>query len=154
METSHSARARYSLPKLNAPPRREAAELARREAEEERAVMPPASKKEPEREDLVMVTVSTPERRPVTTYIEYTGTTQASERVDLRARVKGLLESIHFKPDTDVKQGDLLFVVDSKPFQAKVDQAAADLTSKEVLLVSAESEFKRCSRLYAVNATL
>jgi membrane fusion protein (multidrug efflux system) len=95
-----------------------------------------------------VVTVSTPERRPVTTYMEHTGTTQAIETVDLRARVKGFLESIHFTPGESVKQGALLFVIDPKPFQAKVDQAAADLTSKEAQLVSAESEFKRSTQLY------
>ncbi|HMB06745.1 MAG TPA: efflux RND transporter periplasmic adaptor subunit [Isosphaeraceae bacterium] len=95
-----------------------------------------------------VVTVSTPERRPVTTYLEHTGTTQAIETVDLRARVRGFLESIHFTPGAIVKQGALLFVIDPKPFRAKVDQAAADLESKEAQLVSAESEFKRSSQLY------
>ena len=97
---------------------------------------------------LPSVTVSAPERRRVTTYREHTGTTQAIKSNELRARVKGFLESIHFKPGDEVKEGDLLFLIDPKPFQAKVDQAAADLTSKEAQLVSAESEFKRSAQLY------
>jgi RND family efflux transporter MFP subunit len=94
------------------------------------------------------VTVARPVRRSVTTYLPYTGTTKAVESVDLRARVRGFLESIHFKPGDDVKKNDLLFVIDPKPFQAKVDQAAADLASKEAQLVNAESEYKRTLALY------
>ena len=94
------------------------------------------------------VTVATPERRTVTSYLEYTGTTQAFESVDLRARVMGFLESIHFKPGDDVKKDALLFVIDAKPFQAKVDQSAADFASKEATLVGAESEYKRTTALY------
>src|SRR5579883_2447660 len=95
-----------------------------------------------------LVTVTTPVRRAVTSYATYTGTTKAVQSVDLRARVKGFLESIHFKPADDVKKGDLLFVIDPKPFQAKVDQASADLANKGAQLDNAESEYRRSVPLH------
>ena len=61
--------------------------------------------------------MSLPIRRPVQTYIEYTGTTKAIETVDLRARVKGFLQERPFREGADVKKGDLLFVIDEIPFQ-------------------------------------
>jgi RND family efflux transporter MFP subunit len=73
------------------------------------------------------VTVSPPVRQLVTNYAEFTGTTEAVEAVELRARVEGFLENILFKDSTRVKKGDLLFIIDPKPFQAKLDQAKADL---------------------------
>src|SRR5258707_477462 len=82
------------------------------------------------------VTVSPPLRRPVTVYLDYTGNTRAVATVELRARVKGFLDEIRFKPGQDVKKGDLLFVIDPKPFQARVDQLKADLENKVAQLAS------------------
>jgi len=93
------------------------------------------------------VIVSPPIRQDVTSYREYTGTTRAIESVELRARVKGFLESIHFRPGANVRQGDLLFVIDPKPFQSKVDQAKADLASKQATLENMESELMRSTQL-------
>lgn len=94
------------------------------------------------------VTVTLPVQRSVTSYATFTGTTKAVATVDLRARVKGFLESIDFSPGDDIKEGKLLFVIDPKPFQAKVDQAAADLANKEAQLANAESEYQRANHLY------
>jgi len=94
------------------------------------------------------VTVTLPVQRSVTSYATFTGTTKAVATVDLRARVKGFLESIDFNPGDDVNEGKLLFVIDPKPFQAKVDQAAADLANKEAQLANAESEYQRANHLY------
>src|SRR4051812_16466475 len=64
------------------------------------------------------VIVSTPIKRDVTVYHEYTGNTHASESVEIRARVQGYLDSIHFQDGAEVKEGDLLFVIDPRPYQA------------------------------------
>ncbi|HVZ93411.1 MAG TPA: efflux RND transporter periplasmic adaptor subunit [Phycisphaerales bacterium] len=77
------------------------------------------------------VTVAHPVRKSVTRYLEYTGTTEAYESVDLRARVSGFLEEFRFKPGAAVKKGDLLFVIDPRVYRAQQQQAAADLASKE-----------------------
>src|SRR4051812_46978266 len=71
------------------------------------------------------VTVAHPVQRSVTRYIEATGTTEAFQSVELRARVPGFLEQINFKPGASVKKGELLFVIDKRTYQAAVDRADA-----------------------------
>jgi RND family efflux transporter MFP subunit len=77
------------------------------------------------------VVVGTAQQRPVTEYHEYTGNTQASEFVQIRARVGGYLDSIHFKDGDTVSEGALLFVIDQRPYKAQLDQAKADLEGKK-----------------------
>jgi len=86
------------------------------------------------------VTVAEPLQEPVTNYLEFTGNTAAVEAVEVRARVGGFLESMHFEPGTQVEQGDLLFVIDPRPFQAQLDSAKADLASAKAQLAKAESD--------------
>src|SRR3989454_12170004 len=73
------------------------------------------------------VTVSQPISRDVVEWEEYTGRLEAMESVEVRARVNGYLQSIHFKNGVSVKQGDLLFVIDPRPYQAELERAKADL---------------------------
>src|SRR5215510_1570452 len=73
------------------------------------------------------VTVSQPISREVVEWEEYTGRLEAVESVEIRARVNGYLQSIHFKNGAIVKQGDLLFVIDPRPYQAELERAKADL---------------------------
>jgi RND family efflux transporter MFP subunit len=89
------------------------------------------------------VTVAPPVRQLVTNYAEFTGTTEAVEAVELRARVEGFLENILFKDSARVKKGDLLFVIDPKPFQAKLDQAEADLMVSRAELKLAQTTLMR-----------
>lgn len=77
------------------------------------------------------VTVSRPVAQEVTTYLEFSGHTVAVEAVEIRARVEGYLQSVNFTPDSEVKKGDLLFVIEPELYQARVDQAQADLQGKE-----------------------
>src|ERR1700694_482820 len=60
------------------------------------------------------VVVDVPVQRPITVYSEFTGTTQASEVVEVRPRVQGYLNSIYFADGSNVIQGDLLFVIRSE----------------------------------------
>jgi multidrug efflux pump subunit AcrA (membrane-fusion protein) len=73
------------------------------------------------------VTVSKPIQKSITEWDEYTGRFTAVETVEIRARVSGFIESIHFRDGQIVKQGDLLFVIDPRPYQSVVDQATANL---------------------------
>jgi multidrug efflux system membrane fusion protein len=73
------------------------------------------------------VTVSKPVHKTITEWDEYTGRFVAIATVDVRARVSGFIESIHFRDGQIVKQGDLLFVIDQRPYQIAVEQAKADL---------------------------
>ncbi|MCA9250841.1 MAG: efflux RND transporter periplasmic adaptor subunit [Phycisphaerales bacterium] len=87
----------------------------------------------------------------MTNFAEFTGTTESIEFVEIRARVKGFLEKVNFEPGADVNEGDLLFVIDSKPFQAQLDKAEANLASRNAELSLAEYDFKRVERLHEEN---
>jgi membrane fusion protein (multidrug efflux system) len=93
------------------------------------------------------VTVSHPERRTVTNYLEYTGTARAVETVQVRARVEGYLDRIQFKDGQEVEQGQLLFEIDPRPFRAKLDAAQAELASAQAQFARRESDFQRDTRL-------
>ncbi|MEZ4601311.1 MAG: efflux RND transporter periplasmic adaptor subunit [Syntrophotaleaceae bacterium] len=89
------------------------------------------------------VTVAPPVQKPVTFYARYTGQTEAVESVEIRARVEGYLESIHFRDADLVKKGDLLFEIDPRPYQARLDEATALLATRRAELHLAESTLQR-----------
>lgn len=86
------------------------------------------------------VTVSRPVEQEITTYAEFTGHTVSVEAVDIRARVQGYLQRVTFAPGSEVKKGDLLFVIEPDLYQARVDQAQADLQGKEAQAKAAEAQ--------------
>ncbi len=73
------------------------------------------------------VTVATPVKKVVSDYDEYVGRFVAIDAVEVRARVSGYLDAIHFKDGQMVKKGDLLFTIDRRPFEAALEQAQAPL---------------------------
>lgn len=89
------------------------------------------------------VTVAAPVIQNVTNYIYFTGYTEARKSVDLQARIEGYLESFSFEPGELVKKGDLLFVIDPKPFEAEVDQAKANLKTMEAEFQLAKASLQR-----------
>ena len=99
------------------------------------------------------VTVSQPLEKMITEWDEYTGRFTAVETVEIRARVSGFIESVHFKEGQIVKQGDLLFVVDPRPFRIAVDQAKADVERARAKLEIATHDVDRGTPL-ARNATI
>ena len=99
------------------------------------------------------VTVAGPIQKDVTDYLEFTGTTQAVASVDIRARVQGFLQSVHFKDGAVVKKGDLLYIIDPATYQASVDKAEGDLAAKKAQFDRAEVEYQRNLRLIKENAT-
>ena len=92
------------------------------------------------------VTVSKPLRMPVTDYLQSTGSVAAFKTVDLVARVEGYLRSVNFKDGTVVKGGQLLFVIEPEPYQAK-------LASQQAQLLDAQTEYERQLRMIKENAT-
>jgi len=76
---------------------------------------------------LPSVTVSKPLQREIVEWDEYTGRFEAVETVEIRARVSGYLTELHFKDGQAVKQGDLLFVLDARPFERTLEQAQAEV---------------------------
>jgi membrane fusion protein, multidrug efflux system len=93
------------------------------------------------------VIVSHPLEKEVVRYLDFTATTAAREFVEIRARVEGWLQSVDFVPGSRVKKGDLLFVIDPKPFQAQVDQYEASLRGKQAELQLKEVNLKRSQQL-------
>lgn len=98
------------------------------------------------------VTVSKPVQQAVTDYVDFTGMTEAVEFVEIRARVEGYLQSIQFEPGARVKKGALLFVIDPKPFQAKLDEAKAELARRQAELKQAEATLKKKELAFKANA--
>jgi len=100
----------------------------------------------------INVTVDSPRAATITNWDEYPGHLEAVESVDLRPQVAGYIESIHFKDGAEVKAGDLLFVIDPRPFQAEFDHAQALRHQAETRLELARSDLKRAEGLRASKA--
>src|SRR3954468_20080779 len=73
------------------------------------------------------VTVSKPIQKSITEWDEYTGRFEALATVEVRARVSGFIDSIHFRDGQLIQQGALLFIIDQRPYQIAVEQAKSDL---------------------------
>jgi RND family efflux transporter MFP subunit len=98
------------------------------------------------------VTVNQPLQKSVIESLDFTGTTQALASVDIKARVQGFLEKIHFTEGTVVKKGDLLYDIERSTYQAAVDKAVGDLASSKAKLDKTEIDYQRNQRLYKENA--
>lgn len=85
----------------------------------------------PGKPPLPKVTVGNPLKKDIINWDVYTGRFAAVESVEVRARVSGYLESIHFQDGAIVKKGDLLFVIDPRPFKAELERAEGDKEQAE-----------------------
>src|SRR5580692_2005074 len=93
------------------------------------------------------VTVSQPIRRELAEWDEYTGQFAAKEYVEIRARVSGYLTEIHFADGQIVKQGDLLFVIDPRPYEATLAAARAQLAQGTAQMDLAQRQLERSAEL-------
>jgi RND family efflux transporter MFP subunit len=93
------------------------------------------------------VTVAKPQKQTVTDYDEYVGRFIAVDSVEIRSRVSGYLDKVHFKDGQIVKQGDLLFTIDRRPFETALAQARATLAQAKANLAFADSDLARASQL-------
>jgi RND family efflux transporter MFP subunit len=98
------------------------------------------------------VTVSQPLEQEVTNYADFTGNTAPLESVEIRARVRGFLKSFNFVPGSEVKKGELLFIIEPEPYQVKVDQAKADLQRSTDQYKAAEDELAIVQAMAAKSA--
>jgi RND family efflux transporter MFP subunit len=94
------------------------------------------------------VTVAEPLQQEVTEYLEFTGNTRAFEEVEIRARVSGFLQSMHFTVGTEVDMGALLFVIDPRQYQAEVNAAKAELNAARAMDHRAKIEYDRAKRVF------
>jgi RND family efflux transporter MFP subunit len=93
------------------------------------------------------VTVANPVQRDIVDYDEYVGRFVAVDAVEVRARVSGYLDSVHFNDGQLVKQGDLLFSIDKRPFQNALDQARANLALARSNLIYTDADLARGKQL-------
>ena len=100
----------------------------------------------------IKVTVTHPQQMTVTNWDLYPGHVNAVEAVEVRARVTGYLESIHFVDGAEVKAGDLLFVIDPTPYQANLDRAMAMRRQAETHLELARNDLARAEKLRGTTA--
>jgi RND family efflux transporter MFP subunit len=89
------------------------------------------------------VTVAHPVTRPLVDEDEYTGWLRPYQEVEVRSRVRGHIQKVHFHDGDLVKQGQLLFELDPRPFQAAVDQAKAQARVSDAQRVAAEKDVAR-----------
>jgi RND family efflux transporter MFP subunit len=93
------------------------------------------------------VTVAKPVQKTVTDYDEYVGRFTAVNSVEVRARVSGYLEGVHFRDGQLVKKGDLLFSIDKRPFQNTLDQARANLEQAKSNVIFTKADLERAQQL-------
>jgi RND family efflux transporter MFP subunit len=88
-----------------------------------------------------------PVTKTVTDYESFTGRTDAFKTVDVRARVSGYLDKINFKDGDDVKEGEILFSIDKRPYEVEHKRADAALLKAQAHLKRLEADFRRASAL-------
>ncbi len=91
------------------------------------------------------VVITTPEQRAVLEYEDLPGRIDATEDVEVKARVNGYLNTIEFKEGTEVKKGDLLFTIDPREYQAEVESATASVQQAQAKLAQAQSDYERAN---------
>jgi RND family efflux transporter MFP subunit len=88
-----------------------------------------------------------PLRQAVTDWDDYAGRFEAVDMVEVRPRVAGAIDSVHFEDGQRVRKGQLLFVIDPRQFEAQLAKARADLAGARAALANADAELKRAEAL-------
>ena len=98
------------------------------------------------------VAVATVEQVEISTWEEFSGRLEAVERVEVRSRVAGAMQSTHFTEGALVRRGDLLFTIDPAPYAAEVDRAQAQAVAARTRVAYAKTEAERARRLWEERA--
>jgi membrane fusion protein, multidrug efflux system len=96
----------------------------------------------------VPVGVATVKQGNFDVYLNGLGSVQAYYTVSLKTRIDGQIMEVNFREGQDVKQGDLLIVIDPRPYQVALDQAKANLAKDQAQLVNAKAQYERNKVLY------
>jgi len=111
-----------------------------------RAAEPAAAKPAPE------VTVAQVLLRPVSDANAFTGRIQAVDTIQIKPRVNGYIDTVHFREGATVKKGDLLFTIDPRPYRAETDRLAANLAQARAEAKNADANAARGSKLVQQHA--
>lgn len=98
------------------------------------------------------VHVATVEQRTISDWDTFTGRFEAVESVKLRPRVSGYIDQVNFPEGKDVKKGDVLFVIDPRPYRVQLERTQGDLARAKALAELSEKELRRSESLLAANA--
>lgn len=112
----------------------------------------PAAQQAPPAQPPMPVAVGHPLTKEIVDYDEFTARLSAVESVEIRARVNGYLQKVNFKDGAEVKKGDLLYIIDPRPYQADLDRAQAELARAQSQLDLTENDFKRAQDLFKTKA--
>src|SRR5471030_989672 len=99
-----------------------------------------------------MVTVAKPLAMNVVDWDDFVGQFVAMDSVDVRPRVSGYLQSVGFKDGDIVRKGQVLFVIDPRPYQAALNQAKGQAAHAQAALANARTEAERGAQLLAAKA--
>jgi multidrug efflux system membrane fusion protein len=94
------------------------------------------------------VSVAAVNESDVTAWDEFSGRLEAVERVDVRSRVAGAVQAVHFREGTLVKKGDLLVTIDPAPYAAEAERAEAQVAAAQARVTNAQSDHARAQRLW------
>jgi multidrug efflux system membrane fusion protein len=94
-----------------------------------------------------MVSVAKAELRKVAQWDEFTGRIEAPDTVEIRPRVTGFIEQVRFREGSEVKKGDVLFVIDQRPYKSALARAEAELAQARAQAVLAKGEAARAEKL-------
>jgi len=98
------------------------------------------------------VTVTPVIQKTIPQYVEYVAQTEAPVSVEIRARVEGYIQEVAFKEGSDVKEGDLLFVIDPKPYEEKLARAKGKVAEAEANYLKAHQDVERFRPLAKMQA--
>ncbi|MES2508463.1 MAG: efflux RND transporter periplasmic adaptor subunit [Pseudomonadota bacterium] len=98
------------------------------------------------------VSVATVVQSDVAAWEEFSGRLEAVERVDIRSRVAGTIQAVHFREGALVKKGDLLLTIDPAPYAADVQRAEAQVGAAQARVAQAKGEQERSQRLWSEQA--
>ena len=93
-----------------------------------------------------------PTMQEVTDYEDFTGRAEAVKTVEVRARVTGYLERFLFEEGREVKENDVLFEIDARPYKATLDQAVAEVAQAQAMLSKADADFQRAHSTFTRQA--
>ena len=99
------------------------------------------------------VTVAKPIQKEIVEWDEFTGRTSARQSVEVRPRVSGYIDRIEFKEGAILKEGDPLFVIDQRPYQAILNEAKANLSSAQAKRQLQLDDFARAEKLFQNRVT-
>jgi len=111
------------------------------------ALLAACSRPQAPQQALPAVVAAQPLRQAVTDWDDYAGRFEAVDTVEVRPRVAGAIQSVHFQDGQRVQKGQLLFVIDPRPFEAQMARARADLAGAKAVLANADAELKRAEAL-------